>query len=73
MPTWNPEGSDEAIRAIVEHKVIPVGGSISVIETKKRNDNPWYHVKAFGVRNQPIGDGWVNSLALIGQDLQVKR
>lgn len=72
MPTWNPQGSDETIRAIVEHKVIPVGGSINIIEAKRRDDTAWYDVRAFDEANKPLGHGWVNSLALIGQDLEAR-
>ncbi|MFC1805501.1 hypothetical protein ACFL09_00795 [Planctomycetota bacterium] len=35
-----------------------------------RSGVPWYCVDAFTPVGEPVGEGWINSTALIGQDIE---
>jgi hypothetical protein len=67
MPSLNPA---DAMAAIQEMKRIPKGGVFEVLETVKKRNSPWYKVIAFNQRKQQIGTGWINSTALLGQELK---
>jgi len=71
MPTHSPTGTfDEVMGAIQQMKQIPKGGIFKVIETIKKINYPWYKVIAFDQKRQQIGTGWINSIALLGQELK---
>ena len=53
-------------------KYIPVSGYFKVISKKIKTSNPWYKVDAYQKDGIYIGEGWINSIALIGQKLKVK-
>ena len=71
MPTHSPTGTFEKVMgAIQQMKQIPKGGIFEVIETIKKGNRPWYKVIAFNQNKQRIGTGWINSVALVGQELK---
>ncbi len=52
---------------------IPADGTIRVAAVREKRDTPWYRVSAFSPSGDPIGQGWVNSSALLGQDISIVR
>ncbi len=70
MPFLNPA---DPIAAIQQMKQIPIGGVFKVLETAKNGNTPWYKVIAFDQRKQQIGTGWINSTALLGQELKAEK
>lgn len=67
MPSLSPT---DPMAAIQQMKQIPKGGVFKVLETAKKRNTPWYKVIAFNQKKQQIGTGWVNSTALLGQELK---
>lgn len=68
MPYFSPA---DPIAAIEEIKQIPKGGGFTVLEVRTEKNNPWYKVNAFDQNSEQIGTGWINSVALLGQQLKV--
>ncbi len=68
MPSHSP---DDPIAAMQLVKQIPEGGGFKIIEVYKGKVNPWYKVIAFDQNTEEIGRGWINSVALYGQQLKV--
>ncbi len=66
MPSHNPT---DPIGALEKMKQIPEGGGFKVLDTLDKKGNPWYRVSAFDQRKKQIGTGWINSTALLGQEL----
>ena len=67
MPSHSPA---DPIAALQRMKQIPKGGAFKVLETFNKRGNPWYKVIAFDQRKKQIGTGWINSTALLGQELK---
>ncbi len=67
MPSHNPADPMEALQQM---KKIPKWGVFKVLQTVKKRGNPWYKVDAFNQRKYRIGTGWINSTALLGQELK---
>jgi len=67
MPSHSPA---DPMAAIQQMKYIPQGGGFKVLEVYKEKTNPWYKVIAFDQRTEQIGTGWINSTALLGQQLK---
>jgi hypothetical protein len=67
MPSHSPA---DPIAALQQMKQIPKGGVFKVLETVKKKGNPWYKVVALDQRKKRIGTGWINSTALLGQELK---
>jgi len=67
MPSHSPA---DPIAAIQQMKQIPKGGGFKVLEVYKKKNNPWYRVTAFDQSAEQIGTGWINSTALLGQELK---
>ena len=63
----------DPIAAIQQMKQIPQGGGFRVLEVYKEKTNPWYKVIAFDPRTEQIGTGWINSTALLGQQLKAHK
>lgn len=59
MPELEPA---DPIAALSNIKEIPIGGTVKIIKITIKENTPWYYVDAQG-----IGEGWINSVALIGQ------
>lgn len=70
MPFHSPA---DPIAAIQQMKQIPKGGGFKVLEVYKEKNNPWYNVTAFDQSTEEIGTGWINSTALLGQQLKAHR
>lgn len=47
------------------------GGVIRILQKAQKRNTPWYRVQAWNSRGQKIPKGWVNSIALIGQSLEI--
>lgn len=67
MPSHSPA---DPIAALQKMKQIPKWGVFKVLETVKKKGNPWYKVVALDQRKKRIGTGWINSMALLGQELK---
>ena len=70
MPSHSPA---DPIAAIQQMKQIPKGGGFKVLEVYKEKNNPWYKVTAFDQSTEAIGTGWINSTALLGQQLRAHK
>jgi len=67
MPSLSPV---DPMAAIQQMKQIPKGGVFKVLESVKKRNTPWYKVIALSQEKQLIGTGWINSTALLGQELK---
>jgi len=67
MPEFQPA---DPLAAIPKMKYVPVDGRIRVISVRRKRGTPWYSVRAADAAGKVIGDGWVNSIALLGQDVE---
>ncbi|MCB9786681.1 MAG: hypothetical protein H6744_08315 [Deltaproteobacteria bacterium] len=45
------------------------GGRFRVSAVQRVRHNNWYEVTAFDERGKRLGSGWINGIALIGQDI----
>ena len=70
MPEFEPL---DPLAAVARVKPVPVGGTITVREVRVKGGNPWYRVLALSPHAQEIGEGWVNSIALISQEIVTVR
>ncbi|HEY0714857.1 MAG TPA: hypothetical protein VGF45_19405 [Polyangia bacterium] len=70
MPELEPA---DPMQAIAHIKQIPPGGVILIRERRDRRGTLWYQAKAHTPTGAPIGEGWINSTALLGQNIQVAR
>ena len=70
MPSHSPVNP---IAAIQQMKQIPEGGGFKILEVYKEKNNPWYKVTAFNQSTEEIGTGWINSTALLGQQLKAHK
>ncbi len=70
MPSHSPADPIAALQMV---KQIPNGGGFTVLGTFDKKGNRWYQVSAFDQRLEPIGTGWINSGALLGQQLKAVR
>lgn len=70
MPSHSPA---DPIAAVQQMKQIPQGGGFKVLQVSKEKTNPWYKVIAFDPRTEQIGTGWINSTALLGQQLKAHK
>ena len=68
MPELNPS---DPIAAMNKMKDLTPESRITILSVKSKSNTPWYEVKAFDKNHKAIGTGWVNSTALIGQELEV--
>jgi len=58
--------------ALIRH--VPAGTIVTVLGVDRSDaSNPWYRVSAASASGGDLGTGWVNSVALIGQELKVVR
>lgn len=70
MPSHSPA---DPIAALQQMKQIPKGGVFKVLETFKKRGLPWYKVVVLDQRKKRIGTGWINSAALLGQELKAHK
>ena len=67
MPELNPK---DPLVAVSRSRRIPPGSVISVQEIGKKDGDRWYRVVAT-VGGKNLGGGWLNSIALMGQALEI--
>lgn len=63
----------DPIADIQQTKQIPQEGRFKILQVYKKKTQPWYKVIAFDKRAEEIGTGWINSSALLGQQLKVSK
>ena len=68
MPELNPS---DPIAAMNKMKELTAESRIKILSVKSKSNTPWYEVNAFDKSDKSVGKGWVNSTALIGQELRV--
>ncbi len=68
MPEFEPS---DPLAAINEMKELVSGSRITILSIKKKNNTPWYEVNSTDPKGNNTGKGWVNSIALIGQEILV--
>ena len=68
MPEFAPS---DPMAAMSNIKYLPVGCRIRILSIRTKLNSPWYEVQAINKSGEVIGRGWVNSTALIGQDILV--
>jgi hypothetical protein len=61
---------DETVDAIARRRMIPAAGRITVREAADRSGSRWYRVSAKDQAGKAVGDGWINSAALVGKALR---
>jgi Tfp pilus assembly protein PilV len=63
----------DPLHAIASIRRVPAGAVIKVVSVDRSDTtNPWYQVMATAT-GAMLGDGWINSAALIGQEIRVVR
>ena len=68
MPELNPDNPEIALSKV---KNLMSGYRIKILKTSNKNETPWYNVVSYNGKGTKIAEGWINSSALIGQDLTV--
>ncbi|MCH7937273.1 MAG: hypothetical protein IH994_09315 [Proteobacteria bacterium] len=66
MSMLNPSDPMAALKQV---KYIPAGYVIKILSASKMHGNPWYRVSVTNQNGISVGSGWVNSTALLGQEL----
>ena len=67
MPEFEPA---DPMQALGRMKQIRAGGTITVVGQRDKGGTPWYEVNARQANGAQLGRGWINSLALLGQDIK---
>ena len=68
MPTHSPK---DVFKALKHLKYIPVGAGIKVIQMFNKEGSIWYRVLVVNQKMKFLGSGWINSTALLGQELEI--
>jgi len=68
MPEFEPS---DPLAALDNVKDLKAGSRITVLSIKMKNNTPWYKVAATDPKGKSISNGWINSTALIGQEIIV--
>lgn len=68
MPELNPS---DPLTASSKMKQIDKGNRIKILKIVNKSNKPWYKVKVFDQENKSIGIGWINSFALLKQELYI--
>ena len=68
MPELPPS---DPMTALENVKYIQEGGLIKIISVRKKDSQPWYKVEVTDNNDQAIAEGWINSTALMGQQLRI--
>lgn len=69
MPEFEPRDPMSALERMI---YLPPSSSIVVEGKKMDRETPWYYVQAYGPDNGYLGKGWINSTALLGQDIWIR-
>jgi len=68
MPEFEPS---DPLAAMNNIKYLQAGSRIRILSIKDKYNFPWYEVQAMNKFGESVGEGWINSNALIGQDILV--
>ncbi len=68
MPEFEPA---DPLSAITRMTSLPATSTIVVRERREKRGTPWYRAEAYGPGGNRIGQGWINSGALIGQIITI--
>jgi len=68
MPELEPV---DPIAAIARMRYLPPRSTIVVKQIRMKRTTAWYYVEASDPRNRHVGSGWINSLGLLGQDIDI--
>ncbi|MCX6321518.1 MAG: hypothetical protein NTX93_06920 [Bacteroidia bacterium] len=68
MPGIQPA---DPLAAMNDIKYLPPGSRIRILSIQENNNVRWYKVQAMSKSGTSIGNGWINSIALIGQEILV--
>ena len=66
MPEFEPTDPLGAIARMIS---LPASSTILIREKRYKRGTPWYRTEAYGLKGTRIGEGWINSIALMGQRL----
>lgn len=66
MPAFEPS---DPLAAIARKVSLPASTTILIREKKDKRGTPWYRADAYGLGGEHIGEGWINSGALMGQTI----
>ena len=68
MPEIAPSNPMEALEKV---KYIPAENYIIIVSVREKENNTWYAVEVLNQNNDLIDKGWINSIALIGQEIRL--
>lgn len=68
MPEFEPSDPNSALALV---RKLPVSSIIVVKSKRTKRNNPWYYVEAYDSNRISLGIGWINSIALMGQDISI--
>ena len=64
---------DDIFLSLTKTLDLPIKTIIKIISVTKKGGRPWYQVTAKDKEGKLIGTGWVNSVALIGQEITLTK
>lgn len=67
VPAVEPK---DPVAAAVATITLPSGAVVTVREVRSKDGTPWYRVEASAPSGRRVGEGWINSAALIGQAIR---
>jgi len=70
MPRFDVRNVHKIVEMIAQIKRMPPGSEFVVDRKKLKRGTPWYYVEAFWPNGVSAGKGWVNSIALIDQEVK---
>ncbi len=70
MPEFEPSGIADILDALRRVRTLPLRSSIVVKRIRMNGATPWYYVQAFDQNDRPVGEGWINDVALWG-DIEI--
>lgn len=66
MPDFEPS---DPLAVIAQMISLPASSTILIREKREKRGIPWYRVDAYGLGGERIGEGWINSIALMGKTI----
>jgi hypothetical protein len=72
MPEHSPKTEEDILAAIDQVKTIAAGGKFVISDRWQDKASLWYKVKAYSPSGSIIGEGWINSIALMSQKLSMR-
>jgi hypothetical protein len=62
--------SSDPLAELTKAKIITAGSIITIMSISELHSSPWYKVSVTDAAGTRLGSGWVNSIALLGQELE---